>query len=71
VKKDSLYLAARWSYLLDDPKNSLNPIDSNLFIRSFLLSSDKNGYVRSIIDGLKKDEIAEMEVEIDKLLKED
>jgi protein SCO1/2 len=68
--KDSLYLAARLSYLLDDPKNNLSPIDEQFIHTQFFALVDKNGYVRSIIDGLKKDEIAEMQVEIDKLLKE-
>jgi protein SCO1 len=69
-KKDSLYLAARVSYLLDDPKNSINPIDEQFIHTQFFALVDKNGYVRSIVDGLKKNEIAEMESEIDKLLKE-
>ena len=68
--KDSLYLAARLSYLLDDPKNNLSPIDEQFIHTQFFALVDKNGYVRSIIDGLKKDEIIEMQKEIDKLLKE-
>jgi protein SCO1 len=69
-KKDSLYLAARLSYLLDDPKNSINPIDEQFIHTQFFALVDKNGNVRSIIDGLKKNEITEMEKEIDNLLKE-
>jgi len=69
-QKDSLYLAARLSYLLDDPKNNLSPIDEQFIHTQFFALVDKNGYVRSIIDGLKKDEIVEMQKEIDKLLKE-
>ncbi len=68
--KDSLYLAARLSYLLDDPKNNLSPIDEQFIHTQFFALVDKNGYVRSIVDGLKKDEISEMEKEIDELLKE-
>ena len=68
--KDSLYLAARLSYLLDDPKNNLSPIDEQFIHTQFFALVDKNGNVRSIIDGLKKDEMAEMEKEIDELLKE-
>ena len=68
--KDSLYLAARLSYLLDDPKNNVSPIDEQFIHTQFFALVDKNGYVRSIVDGLKKDEIAEMEKEIDELLKE-
>ena len=68
--KDSLYLAARLSYLLDDPKNNLSPIDEQFIHTQFFALVDKNGNVRSIIDGLKKDELAEMQKEIDDLLKE-
>ena len=70
-KKDSLYLAARLSYLLDDPNKTANPIDEQFIHTQFFALVDKNGYVRSIIDGLKKGEIADMEKEIDGLLKED
>ncbi|MDP9042371.1 MAG: SCO family protein [Bacteroidota bacterium] len=69
-EKDSLYLAARLSYLLDDPKNTLNPIDEQFIHTQYFALVDKSGYVRSIVDGLKKDEIAEMQKEIDNLLKE-
>jgi protein SCO1 len=68
--KDSLYMAARLSYLLDDPKNNVSPIDEQFIHTQFFALVDKNGYVRSIVDGLKKDELAEMEKEIDELLKE-
>ncbi|MEJ0082282.1 MAG: SCO family protein [Puia sp.] len=67
--KDSLYLAARLSYLLDDPKNNLSPIDEQFIHTQFFALVDKNGNVRSIIDGLKKDELAEMQKEIDELLR--
>ena len=68
--KDSLYLAARLSYLLDDPKNNLSPIDEQFIHTQFFALVDKNGNVRSIIDGLKKDELTLMQKEIDELLKE-
>ncbi len=68
--KDSLYLAARLSYLLDDPKNNISPIDEQFIHTQFFALVDKKGQVRSIIDGLKKDELAEMEKQIDELLKE-
>ena len=69
-EKDSLYLAARVSYLLDDPKKNISPIEDQFIHTQFFALVDKNGKVRSIIDGLKKDEIAEMEIQIDELLKE-
>jgi protein SCO1 len=69
-RKDSLYLAARLSYLLDDPKNNLSPIDEQFIHTQFFALVDKNGQVRSIIDGLKKEELAQMDGQIEELLKE-
>jgi protein SCO1/2 len=69
-KKYSLYLAARGSYLLDDPKNNVSPIDEQFIHTQFFALVDKKGQVRSIIDGLKKEELALMQNEIDELLKE-
>jgi protein SCO1 len=69
-RKDSLYLAARLSYLLDDPKNNVSPIDEQFIHTQFFALVDKNGQVRSIIDGLKKEELAQMDVQIEELLKE-
>jgi protein SCO1 len=68
--KDSLYQAARGSYMLDDPKNNVTPIDEQFIHTQFFALVDKKGQVRSIIDGLKKDELAEMDKEIEELLKE-
>lgn len=68
--KDSLYNAARLSYMLDDPKNNITPINEQFIHTQFFALVDKKGQVRSIIDGLKKDELAEMNKEIDELLKE-
>jgi protein SCO1/2 len=68
--KDSLYLAARLSYLLDDPKNNISPIDEQFIHTQFFALVDKKGQVRSIIDGLKKEELAEMDLQIAELLKE-
>ena len=68
--KDSLYLAARLSYMLDDPKNNISPIDEQFIHTQYFALVDKNGQVRSIIDGLKKDELAEMDLQIEELLKE-
>jgi protein SCO1 len=69
-KKDSLYRAARMSYLLDDPKNNISPLDEQFIHTQYFALVDKNGNVRSIIDGLKKDELAEMQKQIDALLRE-
>ncbi|MDP4248850.1 MAG: SCO family protein [Bacteroidota bacterium] len=69
--KDSLYTAARVSYLLDDPKNNLTPISEQFIHTQFFALVDKSGKVRKIIDGLEKDELREMDDAIDQLLKED
>ena len=69
-RKDSLYRAARVSYLLDDPKNNDEDIGKQFIHTQFFALVDKNGDVRKIIDGLKKDEIAELKTDIEKLLKE-
>jgi protein SCO1/2 len=69
-KKDSLYLAARVSYLLDDPKNNITPLDEQFIHTQYFALVDKKGRVRSIIDGLSKDELKEMQKQIDELLKE-
>jgi protein SCO1/2 len=69
-KKDSLYLAARVSYLLDDPKNNISPLDEQFIHTQFFALVDKKGQVRSVIDGLSKSELKEMQTQIDELLKE-
>jgi protein SCO1/2 len=69
--KDSLYHAARVSYLLDDPKNSYSPIDEQFIHTQFFAVVDKSGEVRKIVDGLKKDELKQMDEAIAQLLKED
>jgi protein SCO1 len=69
-KKDSLYRAARISYLLDDPKNSNDKIEDQFIHTQFFALVDKSGRVRKIYDGLKKDEQDELEKDIPKLLNE-
>lgn len=69
-RKDSLYHLARNSYLLDDPKNNDNDIDKQFIHTQFMALVDKSGRVRKIYDGLKKDELDEMEKDIKGLLKE-
>jgi protein SCO1/2 len=69
-RKDSLYRAARVSYLLDDPKNNDEEINKQFIHTQFFALVDKDGHVREIIDGLKKDEIAELKTGIAQLLKE-
>jgi protein SCO1/2 len=70
-RKDSLYNAARVSYLLDDPKNNLEDIDDQFLHTQFFALVDKSGRVRKkIYDGLKKNDIKELEADIAVLLKE-
>ncbi|MBL7696736.1 MAG: SCO family protein [Chitinophagaceae bacterium] len=69
--KESLYNAARVSYLLDDPKNNMENIDDQFLHTQFFALVDKNGKVRKkIYDGLKKKELRELEEDIAVLLKE-
>jgi protein SCO1/2 len=68
--KDSLYHAARVSYLLDNPKNNDEDIGKQFIHTQFFALVDKGGQVRKIVDGLKKDEIDELKRDIVKLLKE-
>jgi protein SCO1/2 len=69
-KKDSLYKAARVSYLLDDPKNGNDKIENQFIHTQFFALVDKSGRVRKIYDGLKKDELKELETDIPKLINE-
>jgi protein SCO1/2 len=68
--KDSLYMAARVSYLLDDPKNNNTRIEDQFIHTQFFALVDKSGRVRRIYDGLKKDEINNLIKDISELLKE-
>ena len=70
-RKDSLYYAARNSYLLDDPKNALKNIDDQFLHTQFFALVDKNGNIVSqIFDGLKKDDLEALRSDIKKLLEE-
>ncbi|WP_207511223.1 SCO family protein [Longitalea luteola] len=69
-RKDSLYQAARNSYLLDDPKNNLQSINDQFLHTQFFALVDRIGRVRKIYDGLKKDEVEELKEDIRRLLKE-
>ncbi len=70
-RKDSLYNAARNSYLLDDPKNSVVNINDQFLHTQFFALVDKNGKVRGqIYDGLKPDELKQLQNDIKGLLRE-
>ncbi|HEY0677085.1 MAG TPA: SCO family protein [Chitinophagaceae bacterium] len=68
--KDSLYAAARNSYLLDDPKNNTGAITEQFIHTQFFALVDRQGQVRKIYDGLKKDEVETLKNDISKLLHE-
>ena len=53
-----------------NPKNELASNESQFIHTQFFALVDKNGQVRKIYDGLKKDEISALESDISKLLKE-
>jgi protein SCO1/2 len=69
-RKDSLYAAARESYLLDDPANNNGNINDQFLHTQFFALVDKTGRVRKIYDGLKKDEVESLKKDIAILLKE-
>jgi len=70
-RKDSLYFQARNSYLLDDPKNSIEKIEDQFIHTQFFALVDKDGQVRGqIYDGLKKEELDRLKDDIAILLKE-
>ena len=68
-KKD-LYKSARESYLLDDPKNSSKNIEDQFLHTQFFALVDREGRVRGIYDGIKKDEVENLLHDIDELIKE-
>jgi protein SCO1/2 len=68
--KDSLYKAARVSYMLDDPKNGNAKIDDQFIHTQFFALVDKWGQVRKIYDGLKPDELNELSADIKRLMNE-
>jgi protein SCO1/2 len=70
-RKDSLYKAARASYLLDDPKNSVDKIEDQFIHTQFFALVDKGGNVRGgVYDALKQEEMKKLSGDIVKLLKE-
>jgi protein SCO1/2 len=70
-RKDSLYKAARASYLLDDPQNNVEKIEDQFLHTQFLALVDKNGNVRGgVYDALKMEEMKKLSSDIKGLLKE-
>jgi protein SCO1/2 len=70
-RKDSLYLAARNSYLIDDPNNNVGNINDQFLHSQFVALVDKFGNVRGqVYDALKPDDLKLLEENIKILLKE-
>lgn len=67
--KDSLYMTARLSYTIDDPKNNLKSIDDDFLHTQKWALVDQNGEVKVICDGLKESEVRDLIEEARKLLK--
>lgn len=68
--KEKLYAAARESYLLDDQQNNKGKIEEQFIHTQLFALVDKNGRVRGIYDGLKKEELDLLVENIKLLLKE-
>jgi protein SCO1/2 len=68
--KDSLYKIARESYLLDNEKNNSINIKDQFIHTQFFAVVDKEGRVRGVYDGLKKDELDKLSTDIKDLLRE-
>ncbi len=68
--KESLYKTARESYLLDDPKNSTKNIDEQFLHTQFFTLVDRQGRVRGVYDGIKKEEVDQLITDIKTLIKE-
>lgn len=70
-RKDSLYKAARSSYLLDDPANNVEKLEDQFIHTQFLALVDKSGNVRGgVYDALKIDEMKKLSKDIKGLLEE-
>lgn len=68
--KEKLYKTARESYLLDDPKNSSKNIDEQFLHTQFFTLVDRQGRVRGVYDGIKKEEVDQLLKDIQTLIKE-
>ncbi len=69
--KQALYTIARNGYMIDDGKPDSTLLIKDQFIHTqFFALVDRQGRLRGIYDGLKKDEIQKLEKDIAALLKE-
>ena len=68
--KESLYKTARESYLLDDPKNNSKNINEQFLHTQFFTLVDRQGRVRGVYDGIKKEEVDQLIHDITELIKD-
>ncbi|MFN7279943.1 MAG: SCO family protein [bacterium] len=66
--KAALYKSARESYLLDSQDNSSKNISDQFIHTQFFALVDREGQVRGIYDGLKKEEVDQLRTDIGLLL---
>lgn len=66
--KDFLYKVARESYQIDNPDNHLQNVQDDFIHTQFIALVDQQKRVRGIYDGLKKDELAQLQKDITTLL---
>jgi protein SCO1/2 len=53
--------------MLDDPKNSSKNIDEQFLHTQFFTLVDRQGRVRGVYDGIKKEEVAQLMLDIKEL----
>jgi len=70
-RKDSLYRQARFSYMIDDPKNNLKDPEEDFLHTQFFALVTKEGKVVKIYDGLKEKEVDKLIKDAEQLLKDD
>ena len=68
--KDSLYKIARQSYLLDNDKNNSSNIKDQFIHTQFFALVDKQRRLRGVYDGLKREDLDKLSIDIKGLLKE-
>lgn len=68
--KSDLYKTARESYLLDDPKNNSKNIEEQFLHTQFFTLVDRQGRVRGVYDGIKKEEVDQLIHDIKELIAE-
>ena len=68
--KELLYKTARESYKIDDPDNSTLNIKDQFLHTQFFALVDRQGRVRGVYDGIKKNDVEELIGDIQELINE-